>query len=250
MFSHFILASIMKFSIVIPCFNEEEYLPRLLNSINNLDWPRSDFEVIVVDNNSIDSTTEVALQMKADKVVKEPNQGVVWARQRGFLESRGEVFCGVDADCEVPKNWLKIIDSVLSQKEIVAVSGICDFPEFGRFDRIFGKFIQKFIYPIVPKILKFIFRKPAALIVGANFAAKKRVLEELKGFNTKIKFWGEDADMAMRLVKIGKVVFFPQLEVKTSARRFKKEGKVNTTLKYFLNYFWIYFFNKPFIEEK
>jgi len=240
----------MKFSIVVPCFNEENYLPRLLDSINKVDWPRSDFEIIAVDNNCTDRTAEIARGLGTDKIVKESNQGLAWARQRGFLSSQGEVFCSVDADCEMPSNWLKIVDSFLSREGVVAVSGFYNYIDLGRLDRTLTNAFQKFIYPLVPKILKLIFRKPAGLITGANFAAKRWAIEKTGGFNTAIRFWGEDADMAMKLAKVGKVIFTPKLEIRTSARRFRKEGRTRTILKYFLNYLWIYFFNKPFVKEK
>jgi Glycosyltransferases involved in cell wall biogenesis len=88
----------MKFSIVIPCYNEEHNLPFLLSSIKKLNYPKEEFEVIVVDNNCTDRTVEIAKSFNVDKIVQEKNQGLTWARQRGFLVSDGQIIYDVDAD--------------------------------------------------------------------------------------------------------------------------------------------------------
>jgi glycosyltransferase involved in cell wall biosynthesis len=239
----------MKFSIVIPCYNEEHNLPFLLSSIKKLNYPKEEFEVIVVDNNCTDRTVEIAKSFNVDKIVREKNQGLTWARQRGFLVSDGQIIYDVDADCELTPEALKIIEKSLADPKVVAVSGPYDYHDLNKFFRILSLIFQNIIYPIVPKIINLFFRKKAALIIGGNTAIKREALYKIKGFDTSVKFWGEDALLAFRLANVGKVIFSKKLKVYTSGRRFKNDGYLKTTIRYFLNYFWLYFFNKPFVKE-
>lgn len=241
----------MKFSIVVPCYNEEKNISSLLESIKELDYPQNDFEVIIVDNNCTDKTVEIATSYEFPRIVKEGKQGLTFARQRGFLSAKGEIILALDADCRLKKDSLKIIEKYFdSNSKIIAVSGPYEYADINFIFRKISLFFQIIFYPLVPKLLQLFFRKPAVLIIGGNTAIRKNILEEMGGYDTSVKFWGEDALMAFKLAKYGKVIFSPKLKVSTSGRRFKKEGYLKTIIRYFLNYFWLYFFNKPFVREK
>ena len=94
-------------SVVIPAYNEEQLLSKCLKSLTNQDF-HLPFEIIVVDNNSRDKSNAIA-QSFGVKVIKETNQGVVWARQKGLLQAQGEIIAQADADCYYPSNWLSLI---------------------------------------------------------------------------------------------------------------------------------------------
>lgn len=240
----------MKFSIVIPCYNEEKTLPFLLESLKQLDYPSQEFEVIIVDNNCTDQTVLVAQRWGVNKIVKEERQGLTWARQKGFLAASGEIIACLDADCRVPSDWLKKAEKYLQKPNVVAASGPYDYFDASVFFRRTSFLFQSIFYPIIPPFLHFIFRKPAAIIIGGNCFIKKSILEKIGGFDTSVKFWGEDVMTALRLAKEGRVIFSSQLKVLSSHRRFQKEGSIKTSLRYFLNYLSIYFYNKPYVREK
>src|SRR5665213_776548 len=101
----------MKLSFVIPAFNEEHYLGKTLESVTKAIAGRwEEFEIIVVNNASTDSTVQVALAFPHVKLVNEPRKGLSQARQSGFEASTGKLIANVDADCLVPAGW---IDTVL-----------------------------------------------------------------------------------------------------------------------------------------
>ena len=77
--------TLVNVSLVIPAHNEEKYLGDCLESIA----PQAHrlLEVIVVDNASTDNTAQVAARSPFVRVVHEPRKGLLWARQRGYLES-------------------------------------------------------------------------------------------------------------------------------------------------------------------
>src|ERR1700678_2674256 len=93
-------------SFVIPAYNEEKNIGVLIESIRrdmfHLSMP---YEIIVVDNNSTDTTAAVAMSFGADVVVNEPHQGIVWARQCGFKLAKYSFIAFIDADARVPLGW-------------------------------------------------------------------------------------------------------------------------------------------------
>jgi glycosyltransferase involved in cell wall biosynthesis len=73
-----------KFSIIIPSYNEEGRIGDLLKSIENLDYPKNKFEVIVVNDGSTDRTKNVVLQFPFVKLVDlKENRGRFIARKIG-----------------------------------------------------------------------------------------------------------------------------------------------------------------------
>ena len=83
-----------KISVVIPCYNEEEGIARVIPSL-----PPSVDEVIVVDNNSTDASVEIIRRRGRVKLVSEPRQGAYAARNRGVALARGEVIAFTEPDC-------------------------------------------------------------------------------------------------------------------------------------------------------
>lgn len=230
----------MKFSVVIPAFNEAASITNSIRALKSQNVKRNDFEIIVVDNNSKDETFNVAVRAGADKVVKETIQGTNAARQRGYKESQGEIIAFLDADSEPPRDWLEKIKKNLSREGVAAVSGPFDY-QFTNLKKILERiYIRKF-FPKAPAILKFIFRKKAGVIIGGNFAVWRKNIEKIGGL-PQLAFWGDDAAIAMLISrKAGKVVFDPNLTVKSSPRRFEKGGFFRLSWRYIMAYLRAYF---------
>lgn len=93
----------MKISVIIPCYNQAQYLPDVLMSVQQQDY--SDWEAIIVNDGSTDATEEVAHHFAAsDKricVVTKPNGGLSSARNAGIQAATGHVFQFLDADDRV-----------------------------------------------------------------------------------------------------------------------------------------------------
>ncbi len=85
-----------KISVVIPCYNEEKTIAKVINSV-----PKEVFEIIVVDNNSTDKTSEIAKNLET-KVIKETKQGYGAALKRGFKEAKGDIIVTLDGDGQYP----------------------------------------------------------------------------------------------------------------------------------------------------
>jgi len=93
------------------------------------------------------------------------------------------------------------------------------------------------------------YRAIGYMAVGGNLIVKKEALEKIGGFNTNIAFYGDDADLARRLSKIGKVVFDKKLAVHTSDRRLRQEGVTKTLTNYIANYISVAVLKKPITKR-
>lgn len=94
----------MSVSVIIIAKNEEEYIKQCLQSLEEQSF--QDFEVIVVDDNSEDSTFSIA-EEHADKVFKNQGEGRGSARNHGVKNAKGEVLAFLDADARAGKKWLE-----------------------------------------------------------------------------------------------------------------------------------------------
>src|SRR4051794_12689521 len=117
----------MRFSVVIPAYNEQHYLPRLLASIKvaraNFSSGGDQIEVIVADNDSTDSTAEVALAHGA-RVVHVNKRRIAAARNGGAHTSKGEIICFIDADSAIhPRTFDAIDDAMKSGRYVWGVTG-------------------------------------------------------------------------------------------------------------------------------
>lgn len=239
----------MKLSFVIPAYNEENYIGRCLNSIQQqIAGKNYDLEIIVVNNASIDGTKAVALSYPGVKVVDEPRKGLSQARQTGFLAATGDLVANIDADTMLTPGWIdKVLQVFSSNQKLVAYSG-----PFVYYDLTPGlNFLVRIYYFFV--YLNYLFLRHVVEVTsnlqGGNFVIRKSALNQIGGYNTNFVFYGEDADIARRLNKIGPVVFSFALPIFASGRRLQGEGLLMSAAKYVINYFWTVLFKKPFSKN-
>ena len=239
----------MKLSFVIPAWNEENYIARTLDSVTRqVSKSGRDIEIIVVDNASRDRTGEIARGFPGVIVVDEPRKGLPQARQAGFLASSGDLIANMDADSILPEGWIeKIYEHFSGDSELAALSGPYQYYEYSTPKN----FIVSLYYMpafIAHSVSRRLFGK-GGIIQGGNFVLKRSALEKVGGFNTDIKFYGEDTDIARRIQTAGKVKFDFNFKMTTSARRLQKDGFWKTAWRYFINHIWVLFFKKPITKS-
>jgi len=223
----------MKISVIIPAHNEESSLPQALKALSEQDHP--DFEVIVVDNASTDKTFESALAFRGVTVVREMRKGTMWACERGRNEAKGGIIVRMDADCIPEKDWLSRGASFLTDIDVAVASGPYDYHDSHGFFRHLALFIQKNFFYAIHKLFQLF--KLGGITMGGNTFMRASALDEAGGFNTAITFYGDDTDIPKRLSRFGKCIYSRNLIMKTSARRFKKDGVLSLQTKYIYHFF-------------
>ncbi|MFA7208833.1 MAG: glycosyltransferase family 2 protein [Parcubacteria group bacterium] len=239
----------MKLSIIIPAYNEENYIGECLESIQSeMEGKTYAVETIVVDNASTDKTAETARAFPGVKVVYEPAKGLTSARRAGYLASVGDLVANIDADTKLPAGWIDKVFSEFSHNgKLVALSGPYIYYDLSYLQRGAVKFFYFLGY--LTHIINHKILKKGAMLQGGNFIIRRSALERIHGYNTKIDFYGEDTDVARRIQKVGEVKFTFDLPMYTSGRRLRAEGILTMAVRYLINYFWVLVFKKPFTKK-
>ena len=110
-----------RFSVVIPAFNEERFLPRLLATLavaTSRAGPGVQVEIIVADNASTDATAGIALAHGC-QVARVEKRAIAAARNGGARLARGDVLCFVDADMQVHPDTFAVIDRAIRRDDVV-----------------------------------------------------------------------------------------------------------------------------------
>lgn len=218
-------------SLIIPAYNEEKYIwicleYALKNAGKYID------EIIVVDNNSTDNTSQIAASYPWVKVVVETKKWTSSARNRWYLEAKWDILAFIDADTHMPAWWAKKIhDKFVRDSKVGVISGPYTF-----FDLPWYGFLYSWLY-YAPLLAYVMFQLVGGICTGGNFAIRKEVLDQMKGFNTDILFYWDEADVVKRASKYTKVQYLLHLKMPTSSRRYAHQGVLKTGYMYLKNMF-------------
>lgn len=201
-----------RFSVVVPAVNEAAEIGDCLTSLAAQDFA-GQYEVIVVDNNSVDDTAAIARSHGAT-VVFEPQPGVCWARQRGTAAARGEIVISTDADTTFATSWLSKIDEAFcSDPSKVAVAGPCRFvggPRWGAtYTTLLFGFVRLF-YRLTGRVI---------YVTATNIAFRRTAWT---GYDTHLTQGGDELGLLRRLRTHGSVAFSSGNPTYTSARRLRR----------------------------
>lgn len=189
-------------SVVIPAFNEESYLPRLLDTVEAArccySGGREAVEVIVADNGSTDATERIA-KARGCTVVQVEKRVIGAARNGGARAATGEILAFVDADTRVHRETFNEI------AEILAAGGVVGGATGIRFERsspgirlTFGMLV------VAGSLLRIaIGERPSMNIdTGVTFCWR-RDFEEIGGYSEE-RLFAEDAEFLIDLRKLGR----------------------------------------------
>ena len=224
-------------SIVIPAYNEEKFLPKCLTALSHQSYPKDRYQIIVVDNNSKDTTGAIAKKFGA-KVLVEKHQGHVYSINTGLKNATGDIYAMTDADSIPSKDWLANIAKIFEDPEVVGATGTINLD----FDSKIVNMTLKRAYYVIWQSNSFL-NKP--MLVGPNMAMRSSAFrQKLKKVDTRYRING-DVELGMRLRKHGKVVFSKDLSVISSSRRFKKGLNIKDLYKFTNAYIYSVWLEKP-----
>jgi glycosyltransferase involved in cell wall biosynthesis len=207
----------MKFSIVIPAYNEEQYLPRLLDSIEvaraNYSGGRDEIEVIVADNDSNDRTAEVASAHGA-RIVNVQKRRIAAARNGGGHAAQGEIVCFIDGDSAVHPQTFDAIEAAMASGRYVGGST--------------GLTLERKSFGL---LVTYILAAPMVWLSGMDSGVvfcRRRDFEAVGGYDES-RLYAEDVLFLVALRRLGKtrgqrLMRLPQVRALGCTRKFDQFG--------------------------
>lgn len=201
----------MKISVIIPTYNEEEFLPKLLECLES--QTMRDFEIIVADANSDDRTAEIAREHGARVVAGGlPAEG----RNAGAGVAQGDFFFFFDADVKFNKHFLARAHEEMERRFIDI--GTCETRPLSNLalDRVMHNFANLYV-----KVNQY----TAPVAPGYCMLVHSRLFKRVGGFDENVKH-AEDFDLVRRASKLGKFRMLENVHINVSVRRYRKEGRL------------------------
>jgi glycosyltransferase involved in cell wall biosynthesis len=220
-------ATVPAISVVIPARNECALIGRCLKAVLGQEFPRP-YEVIVVDNASVDSTASIARTFGC-RLIEEPTPGQLLAKHRGVQAAAAQIVAVLDADCVPPAHWLSTIYDAMSVRSgtIVAVTGRYRYEQ--------GMPLWGSLYVAAMQVFHIgtlrLFRRSMPFVIGGNVAFRRESYELCGGYPQTGGLIQTETGLARNLNKRGVVKYVGAMEVKSSPRRF--QGGVT---RFFLQY--------------
>lgn len=214
------MSSSLKVSVVIPTYNEEDTIEECLKALVAQERPLD--EIIVVDNNSTDRTVEIVEEFcKKNSYIKlltEQQQGVQFARSRGFNNATGNIIARIDADTIVDPGWVTAIEEYYSKPEHAKV-GVAN----GRswyYDLPFPA-LSEYVADLLTQSTNQRMAKEHS-VYGSNMTLRRDAWEKIKDdvcMNFGIM---EDQDLGFHVVKAGFITgVIPTARAGVSGRRMR-----------------------------
>lgn len=189
-------------SIIIPVLNVEHFIKDCIMSIIDQDFPKDQYEIIIVDNGSKDNTYNIIMDIIYNEnidnrliITREPKKGAYAARNTGINISKGDVrdiIAFTDADCITDKNWLKELNRGFDSNNVGCVVGAINSYNGNTLVEIYSK-NKEILSQKQTLISKFL---PYGQT--ANVAYRKDVFNKIGLFDCEIMSGG-DADIAWRM---------------------------------------------------
>lgn len=206
------MSSPKSLSVIIPVFNEEDYIGACLDALATQTVPPT--EVIVVDNNSTDATLDIVRRYPFVKVIQETQQGVVHARDCGFNEAASDLIGRIDADTLLPADWVASVQAIMHDDTIHAATGpVCyyDMP-FTETNYRLDHMVRLSLYRGAPH-MPFLF--------GSNMVIRRDTWQSLRHEVCRSKQLHEDLDLAIHLMEQNRHISYErQMLASTSSRRY------------------------------
>lgn len=226
-------------SVVIPCYNEEKFIAKCLDSLLSQDFPKENIEILVIDGNSTDRTRGIVKEYIKKypfvKLFENKNKFTPFALNIGIKNAQGEIIVRTDAHADYDKNYISRCVESLKKYDADNVGGI---------QRVVSKKNNLISKSIAVCLSSFFGTGNADYRTGAKTPKeidtvfggcyRKSIFEKIGFFNEKL-LRSQDMEFNMRLKKSGgKIMLIPDIVV----RYYPKSDLINFWKHNFLDGVW------------
>jgi len=171
-------------------------------------------EVIVVDNNSTDSSRSIARLFSFVRLIGEKKQGVLYAKNTGFAAAKSDIIGRIDADSILPPRWVESVKRFMADDTYAALTGPVNYYDMPLPETNYhlDHWMRASIYNWSPK---------SPFLFGSNMAIRSEVWSQTKNSLCSDTYMHEDLDLAIHLYKSGhKILYTSKLLAGASGRRY------------------------------
>lgn len=202
-----------KVSIVMPVYNQEEYIQETLNSL--LTQTFKDFELIIVNDGSSDKTAEIISKFKDQRIKlfnNQTNKGLVYSLNKGLKEAKGQYIARADGDdIYLPARLTKQVEFLDSHSDYVIVG--CDATKIDQN----GKEIGEINHPETDYQIRMRVLKWSNVLLHPGVVFRAQTIKKVGGYRRLFSIGAEDYDLWFRLLREGKAY---NIKEKLMKRRF------------------------------
>lgn len=192
-------------SVIVCVKDSEKYIGNCISSL--LDQTFKDFEIVIIDDWCCDNTAHIIEKFSDERIRcfrNQKNTGIAKSRNKGLKLSKGEYIFFTDADCVVSKNWIEQGLKSLEDQKYVGVEGKIYYVS-KEYKPTFSDHVCK--------------NEHGGHFMTGNMAYKRSIVESVGGFDEKYDYH-EDRDLALRILKHGKICFNPNMIVYVQQQTF------------------------------
>ena len=208
-----------KVSIVIPVFNEKDYILKIIEKVEILKLGGFEKEIVIVDDGSVDGTREIleTLNQKYKVIFHQKNQGKGAALRTGFKNSSGEIIAIQDADLEYDPRDLATLISLVAEGQFPVIYG-----SRMRGNNPIGYHLYYFGNLLISKFTNFLYNTKLTDVETCYKVFKRKLLENL---NLHENDFGFDVEFTAKLLK--NRISIGELPISYSPRKFHEGKKIN-----------------------
>ncbi len=196
--------SLHKVSVIIPVFNEEKTILKILEKVSSLKNKDIDLEIIVINDGSTDSTSSILKsndKLYTKLIENESNRGKGFSVKKGIQNSNGEYIIFQDADLEYdPEDFLKFFGIIEKFNPDLIIGSRFNYSDYTRSHNILNKFGNT----LITLIFNLIYNTTFTDIYSCYACYKKNLLNAA---DLKTEGFEQHAEILSKVVRNGKLFY-------------------------------------------